>query len=166
MLTAQKIRCIITSAHCMLGRGPCINKQDRFLIHVRIVARRVEAVKIKRLVLLSFLVLLFAVLVFRRYKMVVARGVDRIETSRQMREGGGFLIRRPIGDKINQCDPFLLLDHMGPVVYGPGEAVGAPDHPHRGFETVTYLIDGKKGKWSLFSAVLLINVSLFDKVLN
>ncbi|KAM7426304.1 hypothetical protein ABFA07_022389 [Porites harrisoni] len=76
--------------------------------------------------------------------MVVARGVDRIETSRQMREGGGFLIRRPIGDKINQCDPFLLLDHMGPVIYGPGEAVGAPDHPHRGFETVTYLIDEMK----------------------
>lgn len=98
--------------------------------------------------------------------MVVARGVDRIETSRQMREGGGFLIRRPIGDKINQCDPFLLLDHMGPVIYGPGEAVGALDHPHRGFETVTYLIDGKKEKWFLFSAVLLINVSLFDKVLN
>jgi len=38
--------------------------------------------------------------------------------------------------------PFLLLDEMGPVVYGPGEAIGAPDHPHRGFETVTYLLDG------------------------
>ena len=34
--------------------------------------------------------------------------------------------------------PFLLLDEMGPVDYGPGEAVGAPSHPHRGFETVTY----------------------------
>ena len=38
--------------------------------------------------------------------------------------------------------PFLLLDEMGPVVYGPGEAVGAPSHPHRGFETVTYLLAG------------------------
>jgi redox-sensitive bicupin YhaK (pirin superfamily) len=38
--------------------------------------------------------------------------------------------------------PFLLLDEMGPVDYGPGEAVGAPSHPHRGFETVTYLLDG------------------------
>lgn len=38
--------------------------------------------------------------------------------------------------------PFLLLDEMGPVHYGPGEAIGAPDHPHRGFETVTYLLDG------------------------
>ena len=43
---------------------------------------------------------------------------------------------------MKDCDPFLMLDHMGPVTYGPGEAVGAPDHPHRGFETVTYLIDG------------------------
>lgn len=38
--------------------------------------------------------------------------------------------------------PFLLLDEMGPVHYAPGEAVGAPDHPHRGFETVTYLLSG------------------------
>lgn len=35
-----------------------------------------------------------------------------------------------------------MLDHMGPAVYGPGQAVGAPDHPHRGFETVTYLLQG------------------------
>jgi redox-sensitive bicupin YhaK (pirin superfamily) len=40
-------------------------------------------------------------------------------------------------------DPFLLLDEMGPVDYAPGEAVGAPDHPHRGFETVTYVLEGK-----------------------
>jgi redox-sensitive bicupin YhaK (pirin superfamily) len=40
-------------------------------------------------------------------------------------------------------DPFLLLDEMGPVDYAPGEAVGAPDHPHRGFETVTYLLSGE-----------------------
>src|SRR6185436_1848572 len=40
-------------------------------------------------------------------------------------------------------DPFLLLDEMGPKDYGPGEAVGAPDHPHRGFETVTYALDGE-----------------------
>jgi redox-sensitive bicupin YhaK (pirin superfamily) len=39
-------------------------------------------------------------------------------------------------------DPFLLIDHMGPADYAPGEAVGAPDHPHRGFETVTYMIEG------------------------
>jgi quercetin 2,3-dioxygenase len=40
-------------------------------------------------------------------------------------------------------DPFLLIDEMGPVVYEPGKAIGAPDHPHRGFETVTYIIDGE-----------------------
>ena len=40
-------------------------------------------------------------------------------------------------------DPFLLVDEMGPVDYAPGEAVGAPDHPHRGFETVTYALAGE-----------------------
>ena len=71
------------------------------------------------------------------------RKIQQFETSRRKREGGGFMVRRPIGDKIDGCDPFLMMDHLGPVVYGPGEAVGAPDHPHRGFETVTYIIDGK-----------------------
>jgi hypothetical protein len=42
-----------------------------------------------------------------------------------------------------QVDPFLLIDELGPVNYAPGEAIGAPDHPHRGFETVTYMIDGE-----------------------
>jgi len=51
-------------------------------------------------------------------------------------------VRRPIGGKIPDCDPFLMLDHCGPTVYGPGEAVGAPDHPHRGFETVSYIVEG------------------------
>ena len=40
-------------------------------------------------------------------------------------------------------DPFLLLDEMGPTEVAPGEAVGAPDHPHRGFETVTYMLEGE-----------------------
>ena len=52
------------------------------------------------------------------------------------------MVRRPIGGSEGRCDPFLMLDHIGPVEYGPGEAVGAPDHPHRGFETVTYMISG------------------------
>ena len=52
------------------------------------------------------------------------------------------MVRRPIGGEISHCDPFLMLDHFGPITQKPGEAVGAPDHPHRGFETVSYLIDG------------------------
>ena len=56
-------------------------------------------------------------------------------------EGGGFKVRRPVAMG-RLMSPFLLLDEMGPVMYGPGEAVGAPDHPHRGFETVTYLLAG------------------------
>lgn len=75
---------------------------------------------------------------------IMERSIAKLETARQKREGGGFLVRRPVGDKIDfsACDPFLMLDHMGPADYGPGEAVGAPDHPHRGFETVTYIIEG------------------------
>ena len=71
-----------------------------------------------------------------------SRNLKKLVTAVQQREGGGFLVRRPIGGKAGRCDPFLMLDHMGPVEYGPGEAVGAPDHPHRGFETVTYLVAG------------------------
>ena len=56
-------------------------------------------------------------------------------------EGGGFKVRRPAAMG-RLMSPFLLLDEMGPVDYAPGDAVGAPSHPHRGFETVTYLLDG------------------------
>ncbi len=53
-------------------------------------------------------------------------------------------MRRPIPTYgLSLVDPFLLVDEMGPVDYGPGEAVGAPDHPHRGFETVTYMLEGE-----------------------
>lgn len=72
-----------------------------------------------------------------------ARPVARLVTAHRQREGGGFTVRRPIPTRgIDQIDPFLLIDEMGPVDYAPGEAVGAPDHPHRGFETVTYLLEG------------------------
>src|SRR3979490_1909830 len=65
--------------------------------------------------------------------------VDGIETL----EGGGFLVRRPFPKAaFSEFDPFLLLDEMGPMEVAPGEAKGAPDHPHRGFETVTYLLSG------------------------
>jgi hypothetical protein len=59
-------------------------------------------------------------------------------------EGAGFVVRRPFPTMtLDHFDPFLLLDHMGPMDLAPGEAKGAPDHPHRGFETVTYLLDGE-----------------------
>ena len=70
----------------------------------------------------------------------VAGIVNSIETL----EGGGFLVRRPFPKaSLSEFDPFLLLDEMGPMDVGPGEAKGAPDHPHRGFETVTYMLSGE-----------------------
>jgi redox-sensitive bicupin YhaK (pirin superfamily) len=74
-----------------------------------------------------------------------ARPVAAIVTAQQSFEGAGFPVHRPFpqpGADLGATDPFLMLDEMGPVHYGPGEAKGAPDHPHRGFETVTYLFDG------------------------
>src|SRR5467141_1849763 len=69
----------------------------------------------------------------------VAGIVNSIETL----EGGGFLVRRPFPKaSFSDFDPFLLLDEMGPMEVAPGEAKGAPEHPHRGFETVTYLLAG------------------------
>ena len=60
-----------------------------------------------------------------------------------MTEGAGFIVQRPFPvHGLSYFDPILLIDEMGPVDYKAGEAVGAPDHPHRGFETVTYVIDG------------------------
>lgn len=71
------------------------------------------------------------------------RSVKDVVTSIHAREGAGFKIRRPFPTKtLSFVDPFLLLDHMEPVDLGPGEAKGAPDHPHRGFETVTYMLEG------------------------
>jgi quercetin 2,3-dioxygenase len=59
----------------------------------------------------------------------------------QTSEGEGFIVNRAFPNKfISDFDPFLLLDEMGPSNLGPREAKGAPDHPHQGFETVTYVI--------------------------
>lgn len=72
------------------------------------------------------------------------RSVLDVTTARRQREGAGFVVRRPFPTQaLALDDPFLLLDEMGPIDYGPGEAVGAPDHPHRGFETVTYMLAGE-----------------------
>jgi quercetin 2,3-dioxygenase len=74
----------------------------------------------------------------------VIREVGRIVTAHRQEEGAGFIVRRPVpAQGLVQVDPFLLLDEMGPADYRPGEAVGAPDHPHRGFETVTYMLEGE-----------------------
>src|SRR5919198_4099102 len=71
------------------------------------------------------------------------RFVSKIFNSVRSVEGGGFIVHRAFPSHfISEFDPFLLLDEMGPADYGPGEAVGAPDHPHRGFETVTYMLEG------------------------
>ncbi len=67
----------------------------------------------------------------------------RVVPARRFTEGGGFIVHRPFPvDGLSYVDPFLLIDEMGPAAYGPGEAIGAPDHPHRGFETVTYMMEG------------------------
>src|ERR671917_422498 len=71
------------------------------------------------------------------------RSVSGIVNSVETLEGGGFLVRRPFPRaSFSDFDPFLLLDEMGPIEVAPGEAKGAPDHPHRGFETVTYMLSG------------------------
>src|SRR5687767_15110758 len=58
-------------------------------------------------------------------------------------EGEGFPVRRAFaGVNAADLDPFIHLDQMGEVEYAPGEPKGTPWHPHRGFETVTYMIDG------------------------
>lgn len=72
------------------------------------------------------------------------REVSRVSVAHRQLEGGGFTVRRPLPTAgLDLVDPFLLVDEMGPVEYAPGEAVGAPDHPHRGFETVTYALEGE-----------------------
>jgi len=66
-----------------------------------------------------------------------------VEAARQL-EGAGLAVNRPFPNQAMALfDPFLLLDEMGPMELAPGEAKGAPDHPHRGFETVTYMVSGR-----------------------
>ncbi len=58
-------------------------------------------------------------------------------------EGEGFPVHRALaGVDLRAVDPFIMMDEMGAVDYAPGEPKGTPWHPHRGFETATYLIDG------------------------
>jgi redox-sensitive bicupin YhaK (pirin superfamily) len=72
------------------------------------------------------------------------RSISQIINSIQTTEGEGFIVHRSFPTQnLSEFDPFLLLDEIGPLDLSAGEAKGAPDHPHRGFETVTYMLDGK-----------------------
>ncbi len=71
------------------------------------------------------------------------RRVKSITTAPRGFEGEGFPVRRAFsGVDLADLDPFVHMDQMGEVDYGPGEPKGTPWHPHRGFETVTYMIEG------------------------
>jgi len=71
------------------------------------------------------------------------RSISQIIDAKTTMEGDGFTVHRPFPNySVRDFDPFLLFDEMGPIDLPPGEAKGAPDHPHRGFETITYVIDG------------------------
>ena len=73
-----------------------------------------------------------------------ARAVTAVTTAPQGYEGEGFPVRRAFhGVDLADLDPFIHLDQMGEVEYAPGEPKGTPWHPHRGFETVTYMLDGQ-----------------------
>jgi quercetin 2,3-dioxygenase len=72
------------------------------------------------------------------------RTVTKVFTAAPSHDGDGVDLRRAFpGVELMDLDPFLLLDHLGPTRLAPGEARGFPPHPHRGFETVTYLLDGE-----------------------
>lgn len=71
------------------------------------------------------------------------RRIKSITTAPKGYEGEGFPVFRAFaGVELAELDPFIHLDQMGEVEYAPGEPKGTPWHPHRGFETVTYIIDG------------------------
>jgi redox-sensitive bicupin YhaK (pirin superfamily) len=71
------------------------------------------------------------------------RDVTHVIAASRTLEGAGFPVRRPFPTQaLALMDPFVLLDEVGPIDWPPGGARGAPDHPHRGFETVTYVLDG------------------------
>jgi quercetin 2,3-dioxygenase len=73
----------------------------------------------------------------------VERPVRSVTTAPRGFEGEGFPVRRAFaGVDVRDLDPFLHMDQMGEVEYAPGEPKGTPWHPHRGFETVTYIMDG------------------------
>jgi redox-sensitive bicupin YhaK (pirin superfamily) len=75
--------------------------------------------------------------------VVTERAVRSVTSAPSGFEGEGFPVRRAFaGVDLRELDPFVHMDQMGEVEYAPGEPKGTAWHPHRGFETVTYIIDG------------------------
>jgi redox-sensitive bicupin YhaK (pirin superfamily) len=73
-----------------------------------------------------------------------SRPVRQVTTAPKGFEGEGFPVRRAFaGVDLGDLDPFIHLDQIGEIEYGPGEPKGTAWHPHRGFETVTYIMDGR-----------------------
>jgi len=73
----------------------------------------------------------------------VERSVKAVTTAPRGFEGEGFPVRRAFaGVSTADLDPFIHMDQMGEIEYAPGEPKGTSWHPHRGFETVTYMIEG------------------------
>lgn len=71
------------------------------------------------------------------------RKISKIVTSFDSEAAPGFKIKRAIPNyEFDYVDPFIMLDHFGPKMLKPGEATGVGEHPHRGFETVTFMFDG------------------------
>lgn len=69
--------------------------------------------------------------------------VSRVLTAVRTIEGDGFPVRRAVPlPPVEAVGPFIFLDHIGPIVFGPGEALGASVHPHAGIETLTLLMEG------------------------
>ena len=75
---------------------------------------------------------------------MVQRNVSQVVAAHRQLEGAGFAVYRPFpSTSLEMLDQFLMLDEKEPTDYQPGEAKGAPDHPHRGFETVSYVLEGE-----------------------
>src|SRR6188508_2587006 len=99
------------------------------------------------------------------------REVVQVSTAPRGFEGEGFPVRRAFaGVDLARLDPFIHMDQMGEVEYAPGEPKGTPWHPHRGFETVTYIMDGtfehqdSNGSGGLFHGIQLwVNLPKAEK---
>lgn len=75
---------------------------------------------------------------------MISRDINQVFPAQQTFEGDGMPVRRTFPTRaLDHVDPFLLLDHFGPLQVKPGEGKGVPPHPHRGFQTVTYMLSGE-----------------------